>query len=315
MWGPNKGCVGGKVMPQSGHRGRYKTCIICQGTEFQRVTDRVRDSDDYKVFKCLKCGLVQILPLPSPEEDKAFYDRDQQSKSVWEKVEIDKIRKNSSHDTKRRAKFIASCVPPRSKILDIGSGYGFFLEEMSNASYLMTGIEISKERRELAKKVTSVPILDVDLTKSPPDLGKFDAITMFHVLEHLSNPVGFLQNLHPILAKGGHLFVEVPNLEDLMLEACAPYRSFFWQRAHASYFSSDTLRRVLLDAGFKTVEIKGVQRYGIDNMMNWIMIGEPQLQEPSFQTSGPYSWLEQYYKAYLEDKKICDTLMAIARET
>lgn len=293
-----------------------QTCIICRGTKFRRIANRLRDSEDYKVVKCEQCGHVQISPLPSPEDDKAFYDADKLSKNVWGARGIDEIRKTLYYDTKRRARFIASYLQPSSRICDIGSGYGFFLEEMSNAGYSMVGVEVSEERRALAKKVTSAPVLDIDLNlhELPADIGKFDVVTMFHVLEHLSNPIGFLQKLHRILVKGGYLFVEVPNLNDLMLEACEPYRSFYWQRAHISYFSADIIKRVLLDAGFDQIEIKGVQRYGIENMMNWLITGNPQLQEPSFQTSGPHAWLEKYYKDYLEDKKLCDTLMAIARE-
>lgn len=178
--------------------------------------------------------------------------------------------------------------------------------------YNVSGIEPSFERRMMAERVCNVAIHDINLLESTPDIGAFNIITLFFVLEHLSEPIRFCSILRRYLIDEGCLIVEVPNLDDLMLEACPQYRSFWWQRAHISYFSTNTLRRVLVEAGFANVELVGVQRYGIENMMNWLITGKPQIQSPSFETTGPYQQFEQKYKTHLENTMRYDTLVAVA---
>jgi len=289
------------------------TCILCGSRKgFEQIADHLRDSQQHSVIRCINCGHVQIAPLPSPEDDKRFYDENRQAKNIGERTEIDHLRTVESYDTIRRTKFIVSRFPQAITVLDVGCGHGFFLAEMSCLGYRVKGIEISRERRTVAEKVTTAAILNVDLLESTPELEAFDVITMFHLLEHLSDPVKFCKILRRYLTEQGSLVIEVPNLDDLMLEACPPYRSFWWQRAHISYFNRNTLHRVLVEAGYSDIGILGVQRYGIDNRASWLVTGKPQIDSPSFETAGSYTWLERYYKSYLENILRCDTLMAVA---
>ena len=84
----------------------------------------------------------------------------------------------------------------RLRILDIGSGYGFFVNGLSDSGYKnVTGVEISCERRAMALKHSQVQIIDFDVNNPDRDIGKFDFITLFHVLEHMADPVDFLKKI------------------------------------------------------------------------------------------------------------------------
>ena len=290
------------------------TCIVCGNNKgFEPVAESLRDSNVHSVVRCNECGLMQLSPLPTAEDDKKFYDENRQAKNIGKRTEIDYLRKAEATDIKRRAAFIVNRFPENISVLDVGTGYGFFLNELTQMGIKASGVEISSERRKIAETVTTAPVLDANFLDEAVEIGKFDIVTMFHVVEHLADPIGFCKSALKYLSDDGYLVVEVPNSRDLMLGACAAYCSFWWQRAHLGYYDADLLRRVLTEAHYSTVEVVGVQRFGLDNMMNWLVNGKPQLESPSFETKGPHEWLEQSYKSHLEATLQCDTLLAVAQ--
>lgn len=289
-------------------------CNLCGHGKFEKIADKLRDSDKHKISKCLSCGHIQLLPRPKVDEEKQFYDEDRQEKSIRKEVNLKSLGDNFKPDINRRADFISSRFPKNMTILDVGCGYGFFLEEMAQRGYRIKGIEISRERRELAKTVTNVPILDINLAEPHVNVNieQADIITVFHVLEHIINPTDFCRNISKLLRKEGCLIVEVPNVDELMLETCPAYNKFYWNRAHLNYFGRKTLTTVLKKAGFRKVEVMYIQRYGIENLCNWLITGKPQIKKPVFEISGPYRWLENYYRGHLAEIGRTDTLFAIA---
>ncbi|TLX79680.1 MAG: class I SAM-dependent methyltransferase [Thaumarchaeota archaeon] len=210
----------------------------------------------------------------------------------------------------RRWRLVQKITPKNGKILEIGSGHGFFLEMMHKNGFDITGIEISKEKRNMSKKVTKAKILNIDINFQIPNLSKLDVIVMFQVLEHIADPVIFLKKIRKLLKPKGKIVVEVPNCDDFQLKLNKAYREFYWQRAHIHYFTPKILKNIFTLTGLKT-EILGVQRYSIENMFNWKLANKPQLNEPTYSLPKPYEWIEKTYKGYLEKKLKCDTLIVI----
>ena len=286
-------------------------CNLCNNNKFEKIADKLRESDKYKVYKCALCGHVQLLPHPDAEIEKQFYDEDRQERSIRPDVNLNNLRINFRSDMLRRAEFISNNFSNDKKIVDIGCGYGFFLEEMIKRGYKINGIEVSKIRRELAKTFVSAPILDINLTESYEREERYDIVTLFHVLEHLIDPARFCINISQLLAKNGCFIVEVPNVDELLLKTSPAYNEFYWTRAHLNYFSKKTLEMVLKKAGFKKIKIMYVQRYGIDNLFNWLIIGNPQIEKPVFETYNSYKWLEKCYRDRLEKIGKSDTVFAV----
>lgn len=292
-------------------------CIICGCREFNRVEERVRDSSTHGIVKCKKCGFTQLYPLPSFSEEKEFYDRNLQSKNISSPDDLETIRLNSRYDTIRRADFVSNYCSFKDHILEIGSGDGFFLQEMEERGYDVMGLEVSKERRKTSKMVAKAKVLDINLMgelTTKEDLRKFDCVTLFHVLEHTLNPIFFLKTIkNKFIKKNGNIIIEVPNLKDLLISENKKYREFYWQRAHLFYFNDRTLTKIVEKAGFSVKKIYYIQRYGLENFMHWLMFGKPQISKPSFQTQGAYRWLEDYYKNYLCDVGKSDTIIIVAK--
>lgn len=119
-------------------------------------------------------------------------------------------------------------------------------------------------------------------------------------------------NAKTALKSTGQLIIEVPNVEDHLLAFCNQYNSFYWQRAHLSYYNASMLENVIKKTGFTKVNITGIQRYSLENAMHWLITGQPQINKPSYAVREELQWLDSYYRSQLTNSLTCDTLIATA---
>lgn len=267
-------------------------CNLCNSEKLELYKSKLRDeSSDYKVYRCFNCSHIQLLPRPSTDDDKEFYNENLQDKRRGKEIDYDKLLSNNQFDTDRHVKLLQDLnIQKNHKILDIGSGYGFFIKGLLDSGYKnVLGVEISKERRKIPVE-HSLPVIDLDINEPNTDIGKFDAITLFHVLEHTADPVGFLRTVCSYLSESGILVCEVPNTDELLLKTCDKYNDFYWIRAHLNYFCKETLKNCLENSGFSNYKIIFTQRYGLINLCNWLNTGQPQIESPIFEISDTPGW-------------------------
>lgn len=291
---------------------RKKKCILCGSSYFEIISNNVRDSNHHKVIKCKNCFHVQLFPIPFKEEITEFYNKNYQFQNKILYLSRKDLKERAKHHLTKRISLVTSLIPKKAKILEVGSGMGLFLDSMEKKGFEVIGIEISKKERAYSKRITNVPILNLDLHEELLEVSNFDIVVMFQVLEHIRDPISFISNLSKMLKQKGKLVVEVPNMNDLQLKINDEYKQWFFQIAHISYFTPNTLKKVLLRCGFKKVRILGWQRYNIENFFSWRHNKKPQLKV-STELPKEYQFLEKYYKNYLENTLKCDTLIAIAQ--
>lgn len=289
------------------------SCIICKNKNFEIISNSLRDSKKYKVIQCCKCSHIQISPIPKDDEEIKFYNENLQQKNIHDIKNLKKLYEKSLDDTERRVKLVSKLSSKKEKILEIGSGHGFFLEKMNKKGFDITGIEISQEKQKILKKTTNARILELDLNHEKLDIGKFDTIVLFHVLEHMKNPIDFLDKCKKNLNFNGKIIVEVPNVNDFQITSNKEYREFYWQRAHVSYFSPKILKKIFQENHFKNIKIIGVHRYSIENFFNWKLNKQPQIENPKYKLESDYLWIDKFYKNKLEKSLKCDTLIVISQ--
>ncbi len=160
-------------------------CKICSSSKGTLLVNNVRDSKNYSVFECNKCKHVQLYPLPDWSNNKKYYDNNSQASWVRSNIDLEKTKKLLMFDTNRRADLVSSICNKTDKILEIGTGYGFFMEEMLNRGVEIDGIEISNSRRLVAEKTTKKKLYEVDIcqTESIPQYfyNKFNIVLAFQV--------------------------------------------------------------------------------------------------------------------------------------
>jgi SAM-dependent methyltransferase len=298
------------------------SCRLCKVTSpADIVSESVRDdpSKKIKVVRCLTCGFVQLFPIPSLQEYYQFYDLDMQARNLTEKIDIETWGLKSQFDTKRYLRYVseASSNCKNKDLLDIGSGYGFFVDAAVQAGYDATGIDVSEARITFAKKNLNGSFIKGDITDEfvASHHKKYSIITLFSILEHVFDPTIFLERVLKLLTPQGYLIIEVPNLNDELLLHVKEYRSFFWQKAHLSYFDPGRLELTFLKAGIKTFTICGSQRYGLGNLLFWIKEKKPQLNSPDYYTNHPMlEPLEQLYRNDREKRLKSDTLISFIKK-
>jgi 2-polyprenyl-3-methyl-5-hydroxy-6-metoxy-1,4-benzoquinol methylase len=150
-------------------------------------------------------------------------------------------------------------IAPPALVLDFGCGSGEFLDVLRGAGYQGFGFDLSKGAvRFCVERGLQAETGDF-LSWAPPEgRNVFDAVTMWDVLEHLPEPLPYLQRIHSLLRPGGHLFVKTPRVERLSIQCvrllprlAAP---LLQAPGHLQFFRRESLSRLLERAGFRTLE-------------------------------------------------------------
>ncbi len=233
-----------------------------------------------RVKRCSNCNLVFLNPVMTQESYKEFYSNDEQKDFVQSIVKDDYKEKVSKNDM-RRAELITKHINHRGKILDIGTGRSNFVGLMGEA----VGIDISEKRIAEARE-RGQPVMLCDIYEWQDTV---DTVTLFHVLEHILDPNPFLKRIHDVMSHHGHLVIEVPNLNDALVGLKA-YEKFYYQNAHCSYFTPSTLSKLLNQNGFVVKKELRLQRYSLDNHMNWLLKGKPGKINSAKMFNSIYSW-------------------------
>jgi SAM-dependent methyltransferase len=146
----------------------------------------------------------------------------------------------------------------RGKLLEVGFGNGEALVRMRKLGWRVCGTDLSEEARNNARLRLFIDVVDTDGTHlAAPDCS-FDVITLFHTLEHLTDPLAGLREYARLLMPGGQLLLEVPNFGCLQ-------SVFFRNRwrglevpRHLSHFTKHTLNLMVKKAGFMDVMVRPV---------------------------------------------------------
>jgi SAM-dependent methyltransferase len=258
--------------PASGlPREHVEACGVCGAAE------RAPFQPNADVVECMACGALYVSPRPTAAAIAEFYsrsghydhwDREPGRVAMW----------------RRRTERIAKLVPPNSLLLDVGTGQGDFGAQ-AKSSFRFEATEVSSEGARLARErhgltVHEGDLLDLDLPKS-----HYDAITMWHVLEHVADPRKTVAKCISLLKPGGVLAVAVPNTDTKFiltrteLKAAVdvavkrPPRRGIWmprlllesstEEIHLTHFTLGTLTWLLRSSGLAIAE-QGVDDFSAD---------------------------------------------------
>ncbi len=276
-------------------------CYLCENTDFLDVKGQVRDNPDIKIRKCSSCGLV-FLDDCSHIDDK-FYENSGMEKTIninCHFSETDKI------DTEKRFNLHSKQLLDKH-VLDFGCGAGSFLTRLKteNISPYLYALEPNHRFFEYLKSNFTL----YSSINEIPD-GSLDSITMFHVMEHLKDPLQILKALFCKLKQGGKIIIEVPNCDDALLSLydCESFSNFTYWSCHLYLFNTITLRLLLEKTSYQIEDIKQYQRYSLANHLHWLAKGKP---------GGHVEWfflddemMQDIYQKKLASYGKCDSLIA-----
>lgn len=292
---------------------RARTSCFCGEDAHERVRDTLRGGQEHPIVRCVGCGTLRKYPIGTIAHRKIH----RENKQV-EELELDALsdtyRERNRIDIDRRVSELRPYFAGDESVLDFGTGMGHFLDVIEPHVGQVVGSEINEKRLKFVRDVLEYPAYD-GTSELLSEFGEnhFDLVTMFHVLEHLTDPLLQLQKMSRLLADDGMLVVEVPNSRDWLLRFSEGYRNFYYQAAHSFYFTPSSLESILDMADFRA-DVEGIQRYSLRNAIHWLRTGEPEVQSPSRHRDRWSEPLDKLYGEVITRTPYCDTLWATARK-
>ena len=219
----------------------------------------VASFNPFDVIDCERCGFKHVVPIPTEEELITAYRHEyytQEKPLYLERYRQDLDWWNTVYT--HRYEILEKHLPAaQRKLLDIGSGPGFFLLNGQKRGWQVKGVEPSTEAATHSQKLG----LDIEniffSEETAPKLGAFDAINMGEVLEHIPAPAELLNLAHSRLNPGGLICIIVPNDFNpfqLVLEKHLGFNPWWVaQPHHINYFDFKTLADLLNQCGFEVL--------------------------------------------------------------
>lgn len=224
-------------------------CILCDNLEFHVIHQK----DQWQYLHCLNCKLVSIYPRPTPQMLMEYYqdylpDRTDDIRK-WETL-IQPVVAESAEMVVSRA------TTGGKKILDIGCGYGFFLNEMRVRGWDVKGLEVSKTGRDFAQNRWNFQVYAEPLETLAVPQDTFDVITLLYVIEHIYDPLALLKEVNRILKPGGLVLVRWPHTTPIVqiLGLLSKKLDLYHTPYHLYDFSPKTMGMILAKTGFNSVE-------------------------------------------------------------
>jgi 2-polyprenyl-3-methyl-5-hydroxy-6-metoxy-1,4-benzoquinol methylase len=240
----------------------FVRCNLC-GTNnsvllFPSTINYVSSQDDYSAFrctstgygkhdaivKCRQCGLVYANPRKGNQEVLAKYVNVEDP--LYAEERQGRVMTFGKH-LRPLERFIG---PPAGRLLlDVGAHIGIFVDVANKAGWKAIGIEPSRWSVEIARQ-SGIEMIEGTLASSDLPDNHFDVVTLWDVIEHLSDPLSELQNVFRVIKPGGWVVIHTMNIESPFARLMG--RRWPWlMEMHLCYFSPQTLRCMLEAANFE----------------------------------------------------------------
>jgi SAM-dependent methyltransferase len=223
-------------------------CPICkEKTNFEFIHDYKNKWGKWSLYECPECALQFWVPFKHPGE------------KYYEKVEcvIKYGTKPNLCDHHKHFLKVHKDFPKNIKILDLGCNTGDFIAELQKKGCDVWGVDINKNVVEFAKnhfKIANVYHMSFDEFFKLPNLPKFNLITLFEVIEHLDNPLEFIQNIGKLLKDDGTVVLSTPSRERILVNT----QDF--PPNHLSRWNEQAIHNLFSKIGFKIIRVEYIQQ-------------------------------------------------------
>ncbi len=241
----------------------HTSCPVCKSTninKFLESNDFSTSHEDYTIFKCNDCSFAFTQDIPDEESIGKYYKSEEYvSHSDTKKglfFKLYHIVRN--YMLKSKQKTVEKISGKKSgELLDIGTGTGYFINQMKTGGWTVTGIEQDEDARNFGKSNFGLNVFDKDKLFEFEE-NSFDVVTMWHVLEHIHRYNEYLTQIKKILKPGGKLIIAVPNYTSYDAKHYQKYWAAYDLPIHLWHFSPNSIKLLLSKYDFNLIKKKGM---------------------------------------------------------
>ncbi|MDO8427027.1 MAG: class I SAM-dependent methyltransferase [Deltaproteobacteria bacterium] len=242
----------GKRSPAKGDNSEKK-CFICGGASFSPVYKGIKSEGGlYDIKFCANCGLGRTEPfLNDAELQKIYSSSYREDDSTRFASPLEKAIALLRVQRCRRVEGLAK----KGRILDVGCGRADFLLLMKERGWETSGLELDKRIEGRGKKTgMDLRFGTLDTVKFPDS--HFDAVTFWHVFEHIRRPEAALAECRRVLKPGGVLVIAVPNIDSVQAKMSGKNWFHLDPPFHLYHYSAKNLTMLLDKSGFEAATVR-----------------------------------------------------------
>ena len=233
----------------------YTKCPACGSASIQMglsARDHTVTQEVFEIWHCNDCTVRFTQHVPNATTIGPYYQSlNYVSHSDTDKGLINRLYhlvRNYTLTTKTKLLQQVS-GKATGNLLDVGAGTGAFANAMVLAGWTVTGLEPDETARQTAKNKYQILLEPADHLFQL-EASCFDAVTMWHVLEHVHNLHGYLEQFHHIIKPGGHLVIAVPNYTSYDAQTYGEYWAGYDVPRHLYHFSPESMEQLTNSKGF-----------------------------------------------------------------
>ncbi|MFP3958782.1 MAG: class I SAM-dependent methyltransferase [Spirochaetaceae bacterium] len=221
-------------------------CAVC-GSQDLRERFVLADA---RFVRCRSCGHVFQSPRPRFEDLRARYQEEYFDYEIENEQAFFRLMLQGLSDIDFQR--IEDSRNGNKRLLDVGCATGMLLEHMRDRGWKVQGVEICEPAARFGRETRKVPIETATLEESRLPTGIFDVVHLSHLIEHVPDPRGFLQEAARVTRIGGYLVLVTPDIGGFQARVFGKR----WRSAiadHLHLFSYSVLRHLLRESGFGVV--------------------------------------------------------------
>ena len=234
------------------------SCPLCSSTEIEKLfqgKDFFLSQEEFEVWKCSKCMLRFTSPVPDKDKLGTYYKSvEYVSHSDTRKGVINTVYHYVKRYSLRKKYQKIQRLKAGGNLLDIGCGSGAFPAFMSERGWRVKAVEPDEEARRFAIKHYGLDVYGEEALGNF-EQGSFDVITLWHVLEHVYDLNGRMEEIKRLLHDDSYLILALPNPES----PDALYYREYWAAwdlpRHLYHFSPFSIKKLAQQHGFEVINI------------------------------------------------------------